>query len=192
VEAHAGLEPAKGASAIDELARAVRRLHDLADPGAGTTVNVGVVSGGTGSNVVPGAARAEVDVRVASQAEAVRVDAAFAALRPHDRRASIRVRGGWIRPVMERGPGTARLFALARSVAQEMGIDLRECSVGGASDGNFAAAAGLPVLDGLGAVGAGAHARHEHVSVSGMIERAALTAGLLRALASGEWGRGDR
>lgn len=184
VEAHAGLEPAKGASAIDELARAVRRLHDLADPGAGTTVNVGVVSGGTGSNVVAGAARCEVDVRVAGRAEAGRVDAALAALRPHDPRASIEVRGGWNRPVMERGPGTAHLFSLARAVALEMGVDLRECSVGGASDGNFAAALGLPVLDGLGAVGAGAHARNEHISVDGMIERTALTAGLLRALAA--------
>ncbi|RVX40689.1 glutamate carboxypeptidase [Nonomuraea polychroma] len=184
VEAHAGLEPAKGASAIDELARAVRWLHDLADPGAGTTVNVGVVSGGTGSNVVAGAARAEVDVRVASRAEADRVDAALAVLRPHDPRASIEVRGGWNRPVMERGPGTARLFALARAAALDMGLDLRECSVGGASDGNFTAALGLPVLDGLGAVGAGAHARHEHISVDGMIERAALTAGILRALAA--------
>ncbi|TMR97496.1 M20 family metallopeptidase [Nonomuraea basaltis] len=183
VEAHAGLEPANGASAIDELARAVRRLHDLADPGAGTTVNVGVVAGGTGSNVVAGAARAEVDVRVSSQAEAARVDAALAGLRPHDPRASIQVRGGWNRPAMERGPGTARLFALACAVAAEMGLDLRECSVGGASDGNFAAALGVPVLDGLGAVGAGAHARHEHISVDGMVERAALTAGLLRALA---------
>ncbi|MCK2219340.1 M20 family metallopeptidase [Actinomadura sp. ATCC 31491] len=182
VEAHAGLEPAKGASAIDELARAVRHLHDLADPAAGTTLNVGVVRGGTGSNVVAGAAHAEVDVRVASQAEADRIAAALAALRPHDERAAIEVRGGWNRPVMERGPGTARLFALARDVAAGLGVELEECSVGGASDGNFAAALGLPVLDGLGAVGAGAHARHEHVSVRGMVERSALTAALLNAL----------
>ncbi|MGW0071117.1 M20/M25/M40 family metallo-hydrolase, partial [Streptosporangium sandarakinum] len=184
VEAHAGLEPAKGASAIDELARAVRLLHDLTDLDAGTTVNVGVVSGGTGSNVVAGAARAEVDVRVASQAEAARVDAALAALRPHDPRASIEVTGGWNRPVMERSEGTARLFGRARDVAARLGLDLCERSVGGASDGNFAAALGLPVLDGLGAVGAGAHARHEHISVDGMLERAALTAALLRTLAS--------
>ncbi|QYC41443.1 Carboxypeptidase G2 precursor [Nonomuraea coxensis DSM 45129] len=183
VEAHAGLEPDKGASAIDELARAVRHLHDLADPDAGTTLNVGVVSGGTGSNVVAGAAHAEVDVRVASQAEAGRIGAALATLRPHDGRASFEVRGGWNRPVMERGPGTARLFALAREVAAEMGVELRECAVGGASDGNFAAALGVPVLDGLGAVGEGAHARHEYVSVAGMLERSALTAGLLHALA---------
>ncbi|HEX4817114.1 MAG TPA: M20/M25/M40 family metallo-hydrolase, partial [Nonomuraea sp.] len=182
VEAHAGLEPANGASAIDELARVVRRLHDLSDPASGTTVNVGVVSGGTGSNVVAGAARAEVDVRVASQAEADRVDAALAGLRPHDPRAAIEVRGGWNRPVMERGAGTARLFGIARTVAAGIGVDLRERSVGGASDGNFAAALGRPVLDGLGAVGAGAHARHEHISVDGMVERAALTAGLLHAL----------
>nr|WP_240779945.1 M20 family metallopeptidase [Nonomuraea zeae] len=183
VEAHAGLEPAKGASAIDELARAVRSLHDLTDLETGTTVNVGVVSGGTGANVVAGTARADVDVRVASQAEAARVDAALAGLRPHDPRAALAVRGGWNRPVMERTPGTARLFGQAREVAARLGLDLRECSVGGASDGNFAAALGRPVLDGLGAVGAGAHARHEHVSVDGMIERSALTAALLRAMA---------
>jgi glutamate carboxypeptidase len=184
VEAHAGLEPAKGASAIDELARAVRRLHDLTDLESGTTVNVGVVSGGSGANVVAGAACADVDVRVASQAEAARVDAALAELRPHDPRASIEVRGGWNRPVMERTPGTARLFEQAWEVAARLGLDLRECSVGGASDGNFAAALGRPVLDGLGAVGAGAHARHEHISVDGMIERAALAAALLRDLAA--------
>ncbi|MEW9550995.1 M20 family metallopeptidase [Nonomuraea sp. NPDC050783] len=184
LEAHAGLEPAKGASAVDELARAVRYLHDLSDPDAGTTVNVGVVSGGTASNVVAGAAWAEVDVRVSSQAEADRIATALAELRPHDERAVIEVRGGWNRPVMERGPGTARLFALARKVAAGMGLELEECSVGGASDGNFAAALGLPVLDGLGAVGHGAHARHEYVSVEGMLERAALTAALLHALAA--------
>ncbi|MEV0388846.1 M20 family metallopeptidase [Nonomuraea sp. NPDC050643] len=183
VEAHAGLEPAKGASAIDELARAVRHLHGLTDLDAGTTVNVGVVTGGTGSNVVAGAATADVDVRVSSRAEADRVDAALADLRPHDPRAAIAVTGGWNRPVMERGPGTARLFEQARTVAARMGLDLRECSVGGASDGNFAAALGRPVLDGLGAVGAGAHARHEHISADGMIERAALAAALLHALA---------
>ncbi|MGW0810359.1 M20 family metallopeptidase [Nonomuraea sp. NPDC002799] len=184
VEAHAGLEPAKGASAIDELARAVRVLHDLTDLTAGTTVNVGIVSGGTGTNVIAGSARAEVDVRVASQGEAARVDTALAALRPHDPRASIEVSGGWNRPVMERSPGTGLLFERARVVAAELGVDLRECSVGGASDGNFAAALGRPVLDGLGAVGAGAHARHEHVSVDGLVERAALTAALLTALAA--------
>jgi glutamate carboxypeptidase len=184
VEAHAGLDPAKGASAIDELARAVRVLHDLTDVEAGTTVNVGVVTGGTGANVVAGAARADVDVRVTSRTEADRVDAAMAALRPHDPRAVIEVTGGWNRPVMERGAGIARLFGQARAVAARMGLDLRECSVGGASDGNFAAAMGLPVLDGLGAVGAGAHARDEHMSVSGMLERAALTAALLSVLAS--------
>jgi glutamate carboxypeptidase len=184
VEAHAGLEPAKGASAIDELARAIRYLHSLTDLDAGTTVNVGVVSGGTGSNVVAGAAHAEIDVRVSSSAEADRVDAAMAALRPHDPRASLEVSGGWNRPVMERTPGTARLFEQARTLAAELGFDLEERSVGGASDGNFAAALGLPVLDGLGAVGAGAHARHEHISVDGMLERTLLTAALLHSLAS--------
>ncbi len=182
VEAHSGLDPEKGASAVDELARAVLALHRLTDLSAGTSVNVGTVTGGTRANVVAGSARAVVDIRVSTFQEAARVDAALAALRPHDSRVALRVTGGWNRPVMERGPATARLFALARDLAAQMGVDLRECSVGGASDGNFAAAAGTPVLDGFGAVGDGAHSRREHISVEGMIERTALAAALIHTL----------
>ncbi|WP_245645296.1 M20 family metallopeptidase [Pseudonocardia acaciae] len=183
VQAHAGLDPEGGVSAVDELARVVLALHALADLAAGTSVNVGIIGGGTARNVIAGHAHAEVDVRVSSAAEAARVDAALAALRPADPRAAITVTGGWNRPVMERGEGTAALFATAAEVAAGMGVTLEECSVGGASDGNFVAALGVPVLDGLGAVGDGAHARHEHISIAGMLERAALTAGLLTALA---------
>ena len=183
VEAHAGLDPAKGASAIDELARAVLALHGLSDPAAGTTVNVGVISGGTRQNVIAGAASGEIDVRVSSAAEAARIDASVAALTVHDPRATVTVEGGWNRPVMERSPAIAELYDLARSSAAELGVTLTECSVGGASDGNFVAALGHPVLDGFGAVGDGAHARHEHISVEGMLERTALAAAVLHRLA---------
>jgi glutamate carboxypeptidase len=183
VEAHAGLDPTAGASAIDEAARLVRTLHDATDLAAGTSVNVGVLRGGTRSNVVAGFAEAEVDVRVRTVSEQARIGALIAGLRPHDPRASLQVTGGWNRPVMERGPAIADVYTLARAAAAQLGVDLAETSVGGASDGNFAAAMGLPVLDGLGAVGAGAHARHEHVSIDGMVERAAVAAGVMAAFA---------
>jgi glutamate carboxypeptidase len=182
VEAHAGLDPAKGASAIDELARAVLALHGLSDPAAGTTVNVGVISGGTRQNVIAGAASGEIDVRVSSATEAARIDASVAALTARDPRATVTVEGGWNRPVMERSEAIAELYGLAREQAAELGVTLRECSVGGASDGNFVAALGHPVLDGFGAVGDGAHARHEHISVEGMLERTALAAAVLHRL----------
>jgi glutamate carboxypeptidase len=183
VESHAGLDPAAGASAIDEVARVIRTLHDATDLGAGTSVNVGVLRGGTRSNVVAGTADAGVDVRVRTAAEQARIDALMAGLRPHDPRAELTVTGGWNRPVMERSEGIAAVYALARAAAGQLGFELAETAVGGASDGNFAAAMGRPVLDGLGAVGAGAHARHEHISVEGMLERTALAAAVLHRLA---------
>jgi glutamate carboxypeptidase len=181
VEAHAGLDPESGASAVDEIARLVLQLHGATDPAAGTTVNVGVVRGGTRSNVVAGTARADVDVRVRSIAAQEHIDELLQGLAPHDPRAEVAVRGGWNRPVMEPNAAIASVFALARRAAEQLGFALRETSVGGASDGNFAAAMGLPVLDGLGAVGGGAHARHEHVTVSGMVERAAVAAAVIAA-----------
>lgn len=184
VESHAGLDPTAGASAIDEIARAVRTLHAATDLAEGTTVNVGLLRGGTRPNVVAGAAEAAIDVRVSSLAAQDRIDALLAGLRPHDPRAAITVSGGWNRPVMERSAGIAAMYALARASASQLGVDLPETAVGGASDGNFAAALGVPVLDGLGAVGGGAHARHEHVSIDGMVERAAVAAGVMAAFAS--------
>lgn len=183
VEAHAGLDPTKGASAVHELARQVTYLCDLADAEAGTTVNVGIVSGGTRTNVTAGHAVAEIDVRAKTAAEARRVHDAIANLGSHDPRVNLTVTGDWNRPVMERTEDVARMYDLASVLADLMGIDLPEAAVGGGSDGNFAAAAGLPVLDGLGAVGGGAHARHEHVSVAAMTERAALAAAVLHTLA---------
>jgi glutamate carboxypeptidase len=122
-----------------------------------------------------------VDVRVGTVEEQRRVEQAIASLQPHDQRAEIRVTGGWNRPVMQRNEAISAVYLLAQQAAGQIGIDLRDAAVGGASDGNFAAALGLPVLDGLGAVGGGAHARHEHVSVVGMVERAAIAAGVIAA-----------
>jgi glutamate carboxypeptidase len=181
VEAHAGLDPTAGASAIEEAAHQVLQLGALSDPQAGTTVNVGVLHGGTRGNVTAGRAVADLDVRVASTAEQKRIEAALSALSPVDPRTRVTVTGEWNRPVFERTPEVAALYGLARACAEPLGLGLRETSVGGASDGNFVLAAGVPVLDGLGAVGAGAHARTEHTTVSGMTERAALTAGVLAA-----------
>jgi glutamate carboxypeptidase len=181
VESHAGLDPESGVSAVDEIARLVLQLHAAADPTAGTTVNVGVLRGGTRSNVVAGTARADIDVRVRSVAAQHHIDELLHGLAPHDPRAEVIVRGGWNRPVMEPNAAIESVFALARRAAERLGFELHETSVGGASDGNFAAAMGRPVLDGLGAVGGGAHARHEYVTVAGLVERAALAAAVIAA-----------
>lgn len=186
VEAHAGLDPLAGASAIGEIASVVSALHAAADLDAGTSINVGVLSGGRRRNVVAGSATAGVDVRVATFEEQQRVDRLLASLRTEDARVTLSVHGGWNRPVMTRTAEVAHVYALARTVAAELGVDLQEASVGGASDGNFVAALGIPVLDGLGAVGEGAHARHEAISVEGMVERTALAAGLLTTFAGPE------
>lgn len=180
--AHAGLEPEKGVSAVLELARQTLRLHEWAEPARGTTVSVGVVSGGTHSNVVPAEARAEVDVRFSSMEEAHRIDELFRSLRPFDARARVRVEGGINRPPLERSGGVAALYETARACASALGIELGEASVGGASDGNFAAAVGASVLDGLGVEGDGAHAAHEHILADGVARRAALLASLIAQL----------
>ncbi|MFF9542687.1 2-dehydropantoate 2-reductase [Streptomyces albidoflavus] len=182
-EAHAGLDPQAGASATEELAHQILRLAGLRDLAAGTSLNAGVIEGGTRSNVTAGRATARLDVRVATAAEQERIGAALAALRPVDPRTTVEVSGGWNRPVFERTDQVAELAGLAQRCAATLGLDLREAAVGGASDGNFVVAAGVPVLDGIGAVGSGAHARSENTSVNGMVERAALTATVLTALA---------
>jgi glutamate carboxypeptidase len=178
--AHAGIEPDKGASAIVELAHQVRAIHDLNDRERGTTVNVGVVRGGTRPNVVAAHAEAEIDVRVATAAEASRVDQAITELTPVGKGTTVAVRIDASRPPMESTTASRRLFAQARAIAAGMGItDLREGSTGGASDANLVAAMGVPTLDGLGPEGGGAHADHEHVVIETMPRRAALIAGLL-------------
>ena len=180
--AHAGVEPEKGISAVRELAHQILHLHGLADPGAGTTINVGVVQGGTVSNVVPAQATAVIDVRVSTAAEAHRVEEAMRRLRPVDPGARIAVSGGFNRPPMERTPAIEALFLRAQAIGRSLGLALTEGATGGGSDGNFTAALGLPTLDGLGAMGAGAHAPHEHVVVASLPERAALLAALLLEL----------
>ncbi|MFI5178231.1 MAG: M20 family metallopeptidase [Vicinamibacterales bacterium] len=186
VSAHAGANPGAGASAVHELAHQISALERLNDPANGVTVNVGVIDGGTRSNVVAERARAVVDVRIARLADAAAVERAFAGLQPVNPRVRLAVTGGINRPPMERTAGVARLFELARGVARSMGVDLTEGATGGASDGNFTAALGIPTLDGLGATGDGPHALHEHVVVKDLAPRAALVAGLIRAIGHDE------
>ncbi len=180
--AHAGLEPEKGVSAVLEIARQIERVHSLARPEAGTTINVGTVRGGTHANVVPAEASAEIDVRFSTQEEARRIDEAIRGLSPFDDRVRLKIGGGINRPPMERTPGVAALFDKARRVAASLGLELGEASVGGASDGNFAAACGTPVLDGLGVDGDGAHAAHEHIHADAVVRRAAFLAALVASL----------
>ncbi|GAB6933415.1 M20 family metallopeptidase [Calditerricola satsumensis] len=180
--AHAGSDPDKGVSAVAELARQVLALEALAAQEKGTTINVGVVRGGTRSNVIPEAAEAEIDVRAATLDEARRVDAAIRGLKPVLPGATLAVTGGINRPPMERTAAIGALFARARVIAARLGFSLSEAAVGGASDGNFTAALGVPTLDGLGCVGDGAHAEHEHIVIDALAPRAALLAHLLAEL----------
>lgn len=181
--AHAGIEPGKGASAIIELAHQIHALHALTDESRGTTVNVGVVSGGTRPNVVPDRATAQIDVRTSTLAEAERVDNAIKALRPQVPGTRVTAVPDLSRPPMEPTAASRRLFDLAREVAAGMGISDLACgATGGASDANLVAAMGIPTLDGLGPEGGGAHAPDEHVLIESMPRRAALIAGLLTTI----------
>jgi len=185
VSAHAGLDPAKGVSAVRELARQIVAIDDLQDPGRGVTVTVGVIAGGTRANVVPAEAHAIIDARAVTRADAERVERAMKALVPQIAGAQLTVTGGFDRPPLERSQGVAKLFEAAKDVAKELGLTLQEGSAGGGSDGNFTAALGVPTLDGFGAVGDGAHALHEHVEIAALAPRAAVIAGLMARLAAG-------
>lgn len=178
--AHAGT-PTEGASAIEELARLILRLHALADRARGVLLNVGVVSGGTRENVVAAEASASLDVRVPSTAERDRMDAILHSLEPETPGTSIALGGGWTRPPLERSHDGQLLFSRAREAGAELGLDLHEASATGGSDGNLAAAYGLPVLDGLGAQGGGSHAADEHVLIESLPIRAELLARILRS-----------
>lgn len=180
--AHTGLDPEKGVSAVEELARLVRELHGHNDPASGTTVNVGVIRGGSRHNVVAAEAEAEVDVRFVVPEEQRRMDTLVRGLRTRIPGASIEVEGGEVWPAMQRNEKIAGIFEVARRVGEELGVEVGEAAAGGSSDGCFCAALGVPVLDGLGAVGAGAHAEDEHAVPSRMPERAALISGLLAKL----------
>jgi len=179
VAAHAGVDFEKGASAIRELARVVETVSSWTDLKRGLTVSVGLVRGGSKTNVIPAQAWAEVDVRIACKADGPRIERKFAALQPTDKRCSVTVAGGINRPPMERTRGTVQLYRRARALAVELGFQLDEASTGGASDGNFTSALGIPTLDGMGAVGEGAHARHESIVLEHLAPRTALLAGLL-------------
>ena len=174
VPAHAGLEPEKGANAIVELSRQIEKINAIANTDLGTTVNVCTINGGTTSNVIPEHATCEIDVRFSSMAEAERVDLSFRALSAFDERVSLELLGGINRPPLERTEAVVSLFEKARDLAASFGYELGETQVGGASDGNFVGALGVPVLDGLGIAGAGAHTLSEHILLSDVAERATL------------------
>jgi glutamate carboxypeptidase len=179
VAAHAGVDFEKGASALRELARVIETVSSWTDVTRGLTVTVGLAGGGSKTNVIPAEAWAEVDVRIARKADGPRIARKFATLKPVDRRCSINVTGGINRPPMERTRGTVALFRRARALAAELGFDLDEAATGGASDGNFTSALGIATLDGMGAVGEGAHARHESILLEHLAPRTALLAALL-------------
>lgn len=182
ISAHAGLDFQKGASAINELARQLLRVSEFVDLEAGTTVNAGIIRGGTRTNVVAAEAVAEIDIRVTSQKEAERLDRQFRRLRAVDRRCKVEATGGLNRAPFERTPAVEELYLRAKGLAEELGFELPETSVGGGSDGNFTAGLGVPTLDGLGAVGEGAHASHESAVLEEIPRRAALLARLVETI----------
>ncbi len=179
---HAGLDFQKGVNAILELARQIEKISGFSELKKGLTVNVGVVSGGSRTNVVPAEATAQVDVRIARMKDAAGIDKKMRRLCPFNRKCKIEVMGGINRPPMERTAGVAALYAQAKAIASELGWKLGEAAVGGGSDGNFTATLGIPTLDGLGAVGDGAHAPHEYIVISELPRRAALIAGLIELI----------
>jgi len=178
---HAGLDFQKGVNAILELARQIEKISSFTDLKKGFTVNVGIVSGGSRTNVVPAEAQAQVDVRIARMKDAAGIDKKMRNLRPFNRKCKIEITGGINRPPMERSAGVAALYKQAAAIARELGWKLGEAAVGGGSDGNFTAGLGVPTLDGLGGVGDGAHAKHEHILISELPRRAALLAGLIES-----------
>ncbi len=182
VASHAGLDFEKGASAVVELARQIEVIAGFADLARGITVNPGVISGGTRSNVVAAEASAEIDIRAPRLVDARALDRKFRSLRPFDKRCTLELTGGLNRPPMERSNGGAALFETARKLAADLGVDLEESSSGGGSDGNFTAALGIPTLDGMGAVGEGAHATHESILIDRIRDRVALLAKLTSAV----------
>jgi glutamate carboxypeptidase len=179
---HAGVDFEKGHSAVIELSRQVLEIAKFTDVARGITVNPGVIHGGTRTNVVAAEAVAEVDIRIARTADAAELERKFTSLRPVDPNCTVEISGGLNRPPMERTEGTVRLFRLAQEQAKLMGMTLDEASTGGGSDGNFTSGLGIPTLDGLGAVGEGAHASNESVILDELPRRAALLAALIRSV----------
>lgn len=182
VAAHSGVDFENGASAVIELARQIERIAAFTDLERGVTVNPGVISGGTRSNVIAAEASAQIDIRVPGINDAKSLDRKFRSLTPFDKRCSLELAGGLNRPPMERTKAIAALFTLARKLAADLGVDLEESATGGGSDGNFTAALGIPTLDGLGAVGEGAHASHESILIDRIPDRVALLANIVTAI----------
>lgn len=176
--AHAGINPGAGVNAISELARQILRIEGFAGHAPGMTLNVGIVQGGSRSNVVPETAAAAIDARVVRPRDGDWIERKMRSLKPAIAGARLEINGGMNRPPLEHEQAKD-LFVLARSLAARLGFDLTEASTGGGSDGSFVAALGVPTLDGLGGVGDGAHARHEHVIIRELPRRAALVAALL-------------
>jgi len=181
VAAHAGLDPGKGHSAILELARQIAVISNWNDLKSGVSVNPGVIRGGTRTNVIAAEGVAEIDVRIKSAKQAAGLDRKFRALKCFDKRCKLHIEGGINRLPMERKAGVAALYKKAQAIAKQIGWKLEEAAVGGGSDGNFTAGIGIPTLDGLGAVGEGAHAIHEYIVISELPRRALLLAGLIEA-----------
>jgi glutamate carboxypeptidase len=179
VAAHSGVDFERGHSAVLELARQIERISAFTDLKSGLTVNCGVISGGTRSNVIAAEASVEVDVRIAKASDAKKVSRLFASLKPFDKACTLTVTGGINRPPMERKAGTIALFKQAKKLAAGLGFEIDEASTGGGSDGNFTAALGVPTLDGMGAIGAGAHAMHEHIVAEHIVPRTALLAAMI-------------
>ncbi len=179
VAAHSGVDFEKGHSAVLEIARLIEKISRFTDLKTGLTVNAGTICGGTRTNVIAAEAQAEVDVRIARMRDAARVERLFRGLRVTDRACTLTITGGMNRPPMERSRGTVALFQQAKKLAHAMGFVLEEASTGGGSDGNFTAALGIPTLDGMGAVGEGAHALNESIVVEELIRRTALLAAMI-------------
>src|SRR5215469_9395069 len=179
IAAHAGLDPGKGHSAILELARQIEVISKLNDLKQGISVNAGVIRGGTRTNVVAAQAVAEIDVRIKRAKQALGLDRKLRALRPFDKHCKLRIDGGINRLPMERTSGVIALYKKAQLIARQIGWKVEEAAVGGGSDGNFTAGIGIPTLDGLGGVGEGAHAIHEHILISELPRRALLLAGMI-------------
>lgn len=179
VAAHSGNNHEDGVSAIEELARQIIYLHSLTDYSIGTTVNVGVVKGGSKTNVIAGFAEADIDFRVETLEEGRRMENLIGGLQPRLKGATIELEGRLNRPPMERTASTLELFEKVRKIGQELGLKLTEASAGGGSDGNFTSALGIPTLDGLGALGAGPHAELEHIVIDQLPIRTAMFAHIL-------------
>jgi glutamate carboxypeptidase len=182
IAAHSGVDFSQGHSAVLELGRQIERASAFTDPARGITVNAGVIGGGTRSNVVAAEAWAEFDVRIARAVDGPRMDRRFRSLRAVDRRCTLEVTGGLNRPPMERTPGTVALFRRAATMAAGLGFELQEAATGGGSDGNFTSALGIPTLDGMGAVGEGAHADRESILLDALVPRTALLAAMIGGL----------